>query len=595
MSNAAGKQEQGWANYRRLISYAVPYWKQFLLAVLAMVIFAATDTGFAAMMKPMLDGSFVERDPATIRWVPLVLIGLFFLRGVTGFISRYGMSWIGRNVIRRLRDDMYSTLLMLPASFFDRQTAGGILSRFSYDVEQVAEATSNVITILIRDSLTLLFLIAYMLWISPLLTLLFIMIVPLIALIVRFTSRRFRHISHAIQSSMAELTQFVDETITAQRLIKSSNAQTERTRQYAELNEQNRRSHLKLALTSYVSTPLVQFIAACTLAFVIYLASNQAYLSDITVGGFVSFMTAMMLLMQPMKRLTNMNVSLQKGVAAADSVFSLLDEAPESDSGDYNKPKIRGEIVFDHVSFTYSGNDQEASSVAVLKDVSLSINAGETIAIVGRSGSGKSTLVQLMQRFYEPDEGVIRLDDVPISRYTLANLRQHIAFVSQDIMLFNDSVENNIAFGCSPSEALTDRVKQAAKASHAYEFIEQLPEGFQTQTGDNGMRLSGGQKQRLALARAMHKDAPVLILDEATSSLDAESERYVQDAIEKVTAGRTSILIAHRLSTIEKADRIFVLDKGRLVESGTHDVLIRQEGVYASLYRMQFSSPETGA
>jgi len=574
------------ALYRRLLRYALPYWKVFVVAVLAMMLFAATDTGFAALMKPMLDGNFVERDPRTVKLVPLALVALFLFRGLTGFVSRYGMSWIGRRVIQTLRRQMFHQLLCLPCRYFDQSTAGRELSRLTFDVEQVAEASTNAVTILIRDTLTLLFLLAYMLWISPWLTLLFLIMGPVIAGLIRYVARRFRRISRRIQDSMGELTQFVEEAISGQRVVKAFNGEEWQERRFDGVNEHNRRLHLKMALTSGASTPVVQFIAACTLALVIYLATLESVLKQITVGEFMSFIAAMMLLMQPMKRLTNINASLQRGIAAARSIFTLLDEPVERDTGTLPLEHARGDIEFRDVVFAY--NEHKGR---VLNGVSLTIEAGQTVALVGRSGSGKTTLAHLLLRFYDPQQGDILLDGRPLQSYALADLRRQIALVGQDIVLFNDTLANNIAYG-RPGEVDAAEIEAAAEAAHALEFIRDLPAGFDTRIGDRGVLLSGGQRQRIAIARAILKNAPILILDEATSSLDSESERLVQDALDRLTAARTSLVIAHRLSTVEQADSILVLEQGRVVESGTHAELLARGGTYTELHRLQFGAAQ---
>lgn len=568
--------------YRRLLNYGLPYWKIFLLAVGAMLLYAATDTGFAALMKPLLDGNFIDRDPAVIKMVPLALIGLFLFRGLSGFVSRYAMTWIGRNIIHTLRNEMYQRLLHLPCRYYDRQAAGHLLSRLTYDVEQVAEASTNTVTILIRDSLTLLFLLAYMFWVSSWMTLLFLVTGPVIVMLIRYASHRFRKISLHIQQSMGYLTQFVEQTISGQKTIKAFGADTQQAQLFASLNQHNRALHLKMALVNSLNAPLVQLVAACMLALVIYLATRQSIAEQISVGEFVSFITAMMLIMQPVKRLTNINASLQRGIAAAQSIFSLLDEIPESDQGHKRLSRAEGSISFEEVSFEYAEN-------SVLKHINLSIDAGQSVAIVGRSGSGKSTLAELVLRFYEPSKGVIRLDGTDIRDYQLSDLRRQIAIVGQDALLFNDTLANNIAFGSSPR---TDpgAIEAAAVSAHAMEFIQALPDGLQTRVGDRGILLSGGQRQRIAIARAILKDAPILILDEATSSLDSESERHVQAAIQALRRDRTALIIAHRLSTVENADRIFVLDEGGIVESGSHRELMQKQGLYAELYRLHFDA-----
>lgn len=586
--NASQPKVNGLGLYRRLLRYALPYWKVFILAVLAMILFAATDTGFAALMKPMLDGNFIERDPDVIKWVPLALILLFLLRGLSGFVSRYGMTWIGRNVILRLRGDMFRRLLHLPCTCFDRATAGRLLSRLTYDVEQVAEASTNVVTILLRDSLTMLFLLAYMFWISGWLTLLFLLTGPVIVLMFRYISGRFRRISQRIQESMGELTQFTEQTIAGYREIKAFDAEAQQSVAFDRVNRHNRHLHLKMALINSLSAPLVQLVAACTLAVVIYLATRRSLTEQISVGEFVSFITAMMLLMQPMKRLTNINASLQRGLAAAQSIFSLLDEAGETDTGTRALEHARGDIRFENVTFRYTTQQRP-----VLDGITLSVRAGDTIALVGRSGCGKTTLAELLLRFYEPDSGRILLDEHDIREYRLHQLRKQIAVVGQDPVLFNDTLEHNIAFG-SEAGVTQEQIEAAAASAHAMEFIDTLPDGLQSRVGDRGVLLSGGQRQRVAIARAILKNAPVLILDEATSSLDTASERHVQAALASLAKGRTSIIIAHRLSTVERVDRIFVLEQGRIVESGSHTELLAREGLYAELYRLQFDTDDSG-
>jgi subfamily B ATP-binding cassette protein MsbA len=573
--------ETATALYKRLLGYATPYWRLFAAAVLAMVLFAATDTGLAALMKPMLDGNFIQRDPQTVRFVPIALIVLFVLRGLTGFASRYAMSWIGRRVIQELRRAVFHQQLSLPARYFDNNPAGRMLSRLTFDVEQVAEASTDAVTVLIRDSLTALFLLAYMFWISGWLTLLFLVIGPVLIVLLRLVSRRFRSISRRIQDSMGELTQYSEEVIHGQRLVKAFNGERRQEQQFAAVNERNRQLHMKMAVALGASTPVVQLIAACVLALVIYLATLESVTREISVGSFVSFITAMMLLLQPIKRLTNINALVQRGLAAARSIFALLDEPVEADSGRLPLAQASGCIEFRNVSFAY-----ERSGGNVLHDLSFTISPGQTVALVGRSGSGKTTVASLLVRFYDPDEGGIYLDGHDLRDYRLAELRRQIAVVGQEVTLFNDTLAHNIGYG-RPEDVAEAHIIAAAEAAHAMPFIRDLPQGLQTRIGDRGVLLSGGQRQRIAIARAILKDAPILVLDEATSALDSESERLVQDALRTLTRNRTSLIIAHRLSTVERADGILVLERGRLVETGTHAELLAKQGVYADLYRLQ--------
>ncbi len=571
--------------YQRLLGYAAPHWRLFIFSVLAMALFAATDTGFAALMKPMLDGNFIERDPDTIRLVPVVLILLFLFRGITGFTSRYIMSWIGRRVIQQIRQAVFRQMLKLPVAYYDRNPSGRMLSRITFDIEQVAEASTNAITVLIRDSLTVIFLLAYMFWVSGWLTLLFLLIGPVLLLLLRKVSRRFRQLSQRIQESMGELTQFSEEVIHGQRLVKASNGEAWEEKQFAEVNERNRKLHMKLVAAVGASTPVVQFIAACVLALVIYLATMESVAQEISPGSFVSFIAAMLLMLQPVKRLTNINALIQRGVSAAHSIFQLLDEPEEEDRGNVRLERAAGAIEFRDVSFAY--DDSHGSA---LESVSFVIELGQTVALVGRSGSGKSTLANLLVRFYQPQKGRIYLDGKAIDEYRLSDLRRQIAMVGQEVTLFNDSLAHNIAYA-HPDDPGEDRIREAAEAAHAMEFIEPLPLGLQTRIGDRGVLLSGGQRQRIAIARAILRDAPVLVLDEATSALDSDSERLVQDALDRLTRDRTSLIIAHRLSTVVRADRILVLDQGRLVESGTHTELLARGGLYTDLYNLQFQDP----
>jgi len=568
--------------YRRLVSYALVYWGIFIVAVIGMIIVAASSAAFPALMQPMMDGSFVERDPETIKWVPIALVGIFLVRVVGAFVSSYGMSVIGRNVIRELRREMFSRLVSLPKSFYDQATTGELISKFSFDVEQVANATTRALTVFIRDVLTVIALVGWMFYLNVKLTLVFITIAPIVAFIIVNVSKRFRKISQNIQLSMGDVSRVIEESIKGQLVVKIFGGRDYENEQFAKVNDLNRRQNLRMQMTQALSSPIVQLLVACSLAIIIYLATMESMIEQISVGTFVSFITAMSMLMPPIRSLTSLISDLQRGIAAADSLFGFLDLESETDRGSYQAEKVKGEIEFDHIDFRYAGEDKNA-----LSDVDLKIHAGQTVAFVGRSGSGKSTLLNLIPRLYDIEHGEVRLDGVNVQQYELDNLRSHISYVGQDVVLFNDTIEHNIAYG-SMKDCSHEQVVAATRAAYAYDFIENSSNGFRTMVGERGVMLSGGQRQRIAIARALLNDAPVLILDEATSALDTESERYIQDSLEELMKGRTTLVIAHRLSTIENADVIVVMDKGRVVEKGSHQELLALNGHYSALHQMNF-------
>ncbi|OOZ42063.1 lipid A export permease/ATP-binding protein MsbA [Solemya pervernicosa gill symbiont] len=569
--------------YRRLLGYAMPEWKIFLLSTVAMAIYALTDTGFAALMKPMLDGSFVEKDPDTIRLVPLLLIALFLARGVFGFISSYSMSWIGRKVVYTLRKQVFNHLLNLPSRFYDQHSTGELLSRLTYNTEQVAGASTNAVTIIIRDSLTILGLLAWMFYLNALLSLIFLTLGPVIVLLARVMSKRFRYISKSIQNSMQDVTNQAQEAISSQRVVKIFGGHEYEAAHFEKANKRNRQLAMKMVSASIINVQSVQLLAAFALSVIVYVATLDGMLDDISVGTFMSFMIAMMMLFSPIKRLTSVNATVQKGIAAAQNLFAFIDAPLENDSGDKTLAQAKGDITFSNIEFAYSKRKGQ-----ILKGIDLQVEAGKTVAFVGRSGSGKTTLVNLLPRFYELNSGSITVDGVDISEYKLSELRRQIALVGQEVTLFNDTIGNNIAYGAL-GDTTAETIREAAIAAHALEFIEALPDGFDTLVGEKGIMLSGGQRQRIAIARALLKDAPILILDEATSALDSESELHIQAALETLMENRTTLVIAHRLSTIESADRIIVLREGEIAESGNHDELIAQEGIYAALHSRQFS------
>ncbi len=572
----------GLSIYLRLLAYARPHWPMFMLGVLGMVLFAAVDTGFAFLVKKFLDGAFVERDSGMLVYVPVGIIVLFFVRGVGDYLSVYAPGWVGRQVIKAIRQDVFSRYLQLPVSFFDRNGVATLLSRLTYNIELVAEAATTAITFLIRDTLTIFGLIGYLLYLNWRLTVFALVVAPPIVGLIRITSNLFRRYSTRIQASMGDVARVAKESLESQRMIKVFNAQNQQIGAFEQVNERNRASFMKLITVKAVSNPVVQMIAAFGLAAVMYMAIRDVLDEGLTIGEFTSFLTALLLVTAPLRRLVSVVGPLQQGIAAGESVFEVLDTPVEDAGGDLRIIRARGDVEFRDVNFTY-----DADKGLVLNGISFRIAPGETIAIVGRSGSGKSTLISLLPRFDDPDSGVVLLDGIELRKYRLQDLRNQIALVSQDVMLIDDTMRNNIAFSAPGASA--EDVERAAQAAHVLEFSEGLPDGLDTTIGERGALLSGGQRQRVAIARAILKNAPILVLDEATSALDAESEHLVQTALSRLVEGRTTLVIAHRLSTIERADRILVLDEGRVVESGTHAALLAAGGVYAALHRMQFN------
>uniref|UniRef100_UPI003593E7A8 lipid A export permease/ATP-binding protein MsbA n=1 Tax=Thiocapsa sp. TaxID=2024551 RepID=UPI003593E7A8 len=548
--------------YRRLLGYVKPYWRMFTVSIVAMIAFAATEPLFAAMMQPLIDGSFVDRNEEIVRLMPFVLVVLFVFRGIAGFINNYCLSWVGRRVVADLRQKMFEHLLRAPTRYYDNQGSGHILAKLTYNVENVATAATSAITTLVRDGFTVIGLMAYMLYLNAALSAIFLVIGPLMAGAVKYATKRFRRHSRRIQDRVGALTQVAQEAIEAHRVVKAFGGQPLEARRFSAINEKTRSLQMKMIATEAASVPLVQLISAVAIAVIVYLSTMQGLKEDISVGTFMSFVVAMGLLLPPVKRLTSVNAHLQRGIIAAQSLFELLDAEEERDQGRRTLERAEGRVAYRGVTHVYSPDKPPA-----IRDLDLVIAPGERVALVGRSGSGKSTVASLLPRFYDATAGEILIDGIPIGELTLASLRAQISLVSQDVVLFNDSIANNIAYGqaVSPSRETLERV---AVNAHALDFIQALREGFDTRIGDRGVMLSGGQRQRLAIARAMLKDAPILILDEATSALDTESERHIQAALQELMTNRTTLMIAHRLSTIENADRILVMDNGHVVEQG---------------------------
>jgi subfamily B ATP-binding cassette protein MsbA len=568
--------------YRRLFRYVTPHWKVIAAAVTAMVLYSGANAYVPFIIQDVIE-TLGDAGRSGGAYIPLILLATAAIRGSTDFAAVYGLGWLGRRVIRDLRSELFQQYTELPARYFDQGSTGVLISKLTYNTEQVADAISNVLVVTVRDTLTMVGLVGAMIYFSPTLTALVAVTVPVIGFFVGVMSRTFRRYSTRIQASMGDATRITEEALSGQQIVKVFEGQDYEIRQFNEVNRRNYKINLKLVATRAAGDVLTQYTLAIGLAAVVWVAFSERLEAELDAPTFMGFLTAMGLLMAPLKRVVNVNVGLQKGIAAGESLFEILDEPAEQDTGVKTLTRARGDVEFRRVSFTY-----DSTKGRVLNDVSLQAPSGSTIAIVGRSGSGKTTLVGLLPRLYDIEGGSVLLDGTDIRRYRLKDLRRQISLVSQDVVLFNDTIANNIAYGGLVSASRAD-IEQAAEMAHVTEFTEKLPESLETNVGERGVLLSGGQRQRIAIARALLKDAPILILDEATSALDTEAERRIQGALATLMRGRTTLVIAHRLSTVEGADCIIVLKDGAVVEQGTHAELLSLDGYYGGLHRMQFA------
>ncbi|OQA31149.1 MAG: Lipid A export ATP-binding/permease protein MsbA [Betaproteobacteria bacterium ADurb.Bin341] len=571
--------------YARLLSWVKPYWPHFGLAILGMVLTASTEPMFPALMKYLLDNGFVAKNKELTLLIPLAMVLIFLFRGLANFMGDYALAWVASRVVMDLRRAMFSRLLILPTRFYDDQSTGAVISKVAYDVTNVSHAATGVLTTMVRDGLAVLGMLAYLLYLDWKLTMIALTVGPLVFGVMRVFGKRLRKASRSGYAAMGLIAHILEETVGAHQVVKVFGGQNYEAGRFREATNQSRRAAMREAIAAAATAPLTQLAASFAVAIITYLALEQsARDAGTTVGTFISFFIGLVMLLTPMKRLSEVNAPLQRGLAAAESVFQVLDEVPEEDDGTIQLGRARGHIRFEGVGFAYPGVGRPA-----LFEIDLDIEPGQTVALVGASGSGKTTMAALIPRFYHPSSGRILIDGHAIEELTLNSLRANIALVSQDVVLFNDTVRANIAYGAA-SPASEEEVIAAAKAANAWEFIEQMEQGLDTEVGENGVKLSGGQRQRLAIARAFLKDAPILILDEATSALDSESELQIQSGLDQLIQGRTTLVIAHRLSTVEKADLIVVLDQGRIVERGTHAELLARQAVYARMHQLQRES-----
>ncbi len=568
--------------FRRFLRYQKDYKLAFAVAILGMIGYSAVDAFVFSQLKPLIDDSLVKGDFGYLRMAAYLIVPIFILRGIFNFMGTYTLAWIANQVVMKMRRQLFDQFIHLPVAFHDRNSSGQMISKVIYDTEQVTNAAGKALLTLVREGALVIGLLSVMFYYSWQLSLIFMLIGPVVAAIVYVVSKRFRIVSRSIQQAMGNLTSTVEQVIKGHKVVLMFGGQEMEKKRFDQRNNHNRQQNMKLVVSRLFSESSIQVIASIALAVVLYISSLPDMLEQLTAGIFTTVVFCMTMLLKPLKQLTTVNSEFQRGMAACGSIFEILDQQPEPNTGSLHLDRAKGDILFDQVTFSYPGKEQEA-----LKDISFDIKAGQTLALVGRSGSGKSTISSLLTRFYQVEQGRILLDGEDLNKINLEDLRRQFALVSQHVTLFNDSIANNIAYGAEDKVSREDII-EAARIAHVLEFVEDLPEGLDTNIGEDGLMLSGGQRQRIAIARAILRDAPILILDEATSALDTESERLIQDALDKLQQNRTSLVVAHRLSTIENADKILVIDQGCIVEQGDHKTLLEKNGAYAQLHKLQF-------
>lgn len=581
-SQLVKEQVTTWQTFKRLMIFAKPYKSGLIAAIIGMIAYASVDAYVFSKLQPLIDNGFGGEDRSFLKWAPLFIIVMFVLRGTAHFIGNYCLAWVGNNVVADLRQKLFEHIMSMSVSFHDKESTGSLIAKLTYDSEQVLNATSKALITLVQQGAFVIGLLIIMFYNSWQLSLIFLVITPIIAVVVVFVSGRFRKISKNIQGAMGQVNSAAEQVFNAHKVVLTFGGQQGEFERFSKINKHNRQQRMKMVGTKAFSVPFIQVIASFALAVVLYVANFESMQATLTAGSFTTVLTMMAMLLRPLKLLTTVNSEFQTGMAAAISIFKVLDKKIEKDEGVLTLTAPKGELAFKNVNFTYGGKEQPA-----LKNISFTVSPGETLALVGRSGSGKSTASSLFLRFYDADSGEVQVDGIDVEQYKLTSLRQQFAYVSQQVVLFNDTVAKNIAYG--KPKASKDEIIAAAKSAHVMEFVDNMPEGLETIIGENGAMLSGGQRQRIAIARALLCDAPFLILDEATSALDTESERHIQDALQVLQQNRTCIVIAHRLSTIESADKIIVMEQGEIIEQGDHQSLLAEKGAYAQLHNFQFS------